>query len=138
LIDQGVNQAHNGYLEVFLNLGWVGVALLTILLLYAYRRIINDFRWKMQETSLLLGYFIVAINYNFTEAGFKMMHPVWITFLLAAMAVRDVPPLEELRSPDLDNADDLVESNQEVTTFAAPARRQSAHRLHREDRLRTG
>jgi exopolysaccharide production protein ExoQ len=138
LIDQGVNQAHNGYLEVFLNLGWVGVALLGILLWSAYRRIVKDFRWKMQEASLLLGYFIVTINYNFTEAGFKMMHPVWITFLLAAMAIPDIPLLEELRPSGLDNTDDQIQSSdREVTTSAAPAPRQSARRVHREDLLRT-
>jgi hypothetical protein len=35
----------------------------------------------------MLVYFIVAVVYNFTEAGFGMVDPVWIMFLLAIMAV---------------------------------------------------
>jgi exopolysaccharide production protein ExoQ len=96
LIDQGVNQAHNGYIEVFLNLGWVGIALLTVILLNAYRRIVIDLRWMTQAASLRLGYFIVAVVYNFTEAGFKTMNPVWIAFLVAAMVVPKVPLPENL------------------------------------------
>ena len=29
----GINEAHNGYLEIYLNLGWIGVSLLVVLLL---------------------------------------------------------------------------------------------------------
>jgi exopolysaccharide production protein ExoQ len=88
LINQGVNQAHNGYIEIYLNLGWVGVLLLGIILIAAYRRILTAVSSNTPEASLRLAYFIVAIAYDFTEAGFKMMNLVWITFLLAAM----VPP----------------------------------------------
>lgn len=35
---------------------------------------------------LKLAFFTVCLVYNFTEATFKMMAPVWITFLWAAMA----------------------------------------------------
>jgi O-antigen ligase len=95
LIDQGVNQAHNGYIEVYLNLGWVGVTLLVIILLIGYRRILASLRTMTQAASLRLAYFIVAVAYNFTEAGFKMMHPVWITFLLAAMVIPEAPREED-------------------------------------------
>ena len=95
LIDQGVNQAHNGYIEVYLNLGWVGVTLLVIILFIGYRRILASLRSMTQAASLRLAFFIVAVAYNFTEAGFKMMHPVWITFLLAAMVIPEAPPEQD-------------------------------------------
>ncbi len=88
-IDQTINQAHNGYIEIYLNLGWVGIALLAIVLIAAYRRVMSGLRLKTPLGSLWLAYFVVASAYNFTEAGFKMMHPVWITFLLMAMATPD-------------------------------------------------
>jgi exopolysaccharide production protein ExoQ len=87
LIDQTVNQAHNGYIEIYLNLGWVGVALLAVLIFSGYRRVLPAVRRQTQGGSLRLAYCIVAVAYNFTEAGFKMMHPVWIVFLLSIAVI---------------------------------------------------
>jgi exopolysaccharide production protein ExoQ len=81
------NEAHNGYLEVYLNLGWIGVALLAILIVTGYRNVALSLRRDPHVGRLMLAYFVVAVVYNFTEAGFRMLDPVWITFLLAIMAV---------------------------------------------------
>ncbi len=83
LINQNVNQAHNGYIEVYLNLGFVGLVLLAALLITGYRRIIPDVRSQSNLGSLRLAFFIVAVAYDFSEGGFKMMSPVWFVFLLA-------------------------------------------------------
>jgi len=83
LIGQGVNQAHNGYIEIYLNLGWVGLVLLAIILVTGYRDIFTAVLGGVQAGNLRLAFFIVAVAYNFSEGGFKMMHPVWITFLLS-------------------------------------------------------
>jgi exopolysaccharide production protein ExoQ len=109
----GINEAHNGYIEVFLNLGWVGVALLTVLLVSAYRRVVTAVRRMTPVASLRLAYFIVVVAYNFTEAGFKMMHPVWIAFLLATMVVPEVPRPAYSPPLGLDRADDLAERKSE-------------------------
>ena len=77
------NQAHNGYIETYLNLGWIGVGLLAILLVSGYRNVIKTFRHGAALGSLGLPFFLVAVSYNFTEAAFKVMNPVWIAFLLA-------------------------------------------------------
>ncbi len=82
-VNQGLNQAHNGYIEIFLNLGWIGVVLLVIILITAYRRGTAAARLQTPLGSLRLAYFIVAVAYNFSEGGFKMMNPVWIALLLA-------------------------------------------------------
>ena len=94
LINQDVNQAHNGYIEVYLNLGIVGLLILSALLITGYRRIIPDVRAQVQAGSLRLAYFIVAVAYNFSEGGFKMMSPVWFVFLLA-IAVTPKPVVAE-------------------------------------------
>jgi O-antigen ligase len=86
-INQGVNQAHDGYIEIFLNLGWVGIALLGGLIVTGYRRVAPAVRQRTQLGSLRLAFLIVALAYNFTEGGFKMMHPVWIVFLLTIAIV---------------------------------------------------
>jgi O-antigen ligase len=94
-IDQTLNQAHNGYIEIYLNLGWIGLAFLAGILASAYMRILGSLRAMSPLASLRLAFFIVAAAYNFTEAGFKMMHPVWICFLLAAMILPEKKPEEE-------------------------------------------
>lgn len=88
LYPNNVNQVHNGYLEVFLNLGWVGVVLLATLLWTGYRRIVAAVCRHSVASTLMLSYFVVAIVYNFTEASFKMMSPVWIVCLLAITVPR--------------------------------------------------
>jgi exopolysaccharide production protein ExoQ len=86
-LDSGLNQAHNGYLEIYLNLGWIGAIVLAAVIVSGYRNIITLFRRQPDPARLSLAYFVAALTYNFTEAGFKMRSPVWIAFLLATIAV---------------------------------------------------
>jgi O-antigen ligase len=86
-----VNEAHNGYLEVYLNLGWVGVGLITLVLVNGYRRVVGLFRHDPMLGSLWLAYLIVAVTYSFTEAGFRLLSPIWIFLLLAIVAASGVP-----------------------------------------------
>jgi exopolysaccharide production protein ExoQ len=110
-IDQTVNQAHNGYIEIFLNLGWIGVALLAGLIVTGYRRIVPAVRRQTQAGSLRLAYCIVAVAYNFTEAGFKMMNPVWFFFLLSIAIVPATPILKRRSaSAESDRAHSLSNS----------------------------
>jgi exopolysaccharide production protein ExoQ len=102
------NQAHNGYIEIYLNLGWIGVGLLVVAILAGYRNIMAAARKRYGTSLLRLGYFVAAIAYNFTESAFKMTHPVWITFLLVTISVPEFRPLrrskvkpESLFQPDV-------------------------------------
>jgi len=61
---------------VYLNLGWLGVILLATLLVTGYRRTVAAARGQTRAGSLRLAYFVVAVAYNFSEGGFKMMNPV--------------------------------------------------------------
>lgn len=86
------NQAHNGYIEIFINLGWIGLVLHSFVMGRGYRNIAGSLRRDPELGRLRLAYFVVAVIYNVTEAAFRMMHPVWIAFLLAVMVVPDPPP----------------------------------------------
>jgi O-antigen ligase len=101
----GINQAHNGYIEIFLNLGWIGVLLLGVVLATGYRNIVVAFRRDRGAAQLRLAYFVVGIVMNFTEASFKMMSPVWLLFLLAIMAIPRAPVLKTLHAVDESQAD---------------------------------
>jgi len=87
----GIQEAHNGYLEVFLNLGWIGVTLLAAIMVTGYRNILVEYRKDPDLGRLRLAYFVVGVVYNFTEAGFRMLNPIWSMFLLATMAVPKIP-----------------------------------------------
>ena len=90
----GVNQAHNGYLEIYLNLGWVGVTLLALVIVTGYRNVVAAFRRDPGPARLMLAYFVVAMAYNFTEGAFKFRNPVWISFLLAIMYIPQLASLK--------------------------------------------
>ena len=92
------NQAHNGYLEMYLNLGWVGVALLLLVLAWGYGQVVNALARDPELGRLKLTFFVVALLYNYTEAAFKAMHPVWIVFLLSMMVVPHALPREHRRA----------------------------------------
>jgi exopolysaccharide production protein ExoQ len=77
------NQAHNGYIEVFINLGWIGVALLALMIFVAYRRAILAVQRGESDGSLRLAYVVIAVIYNFTEASFRMQNLMWIIILFA-------------------------------------------------------
>lgn len=81
------NQAHNGYLEVYLNSGWLGVALLGFVLAWGYRNVIDELYKDPELGGLRFALFMAAVLYNLTEAAFKVMHPVWIAFLLSVVIV---------------------------------------------------
>jgi O-antigen ligase len=86
------NEAHNGYLEVFLNLGLMGIVLLATLVGAGYRNVIRALRRDPEAGSFNLGYFVAALAYNFTEAAIRTFQPVWVIFLLTTFAVPDAGP----------------------------------------------
>jgi O-antigen ligase len=84
---KGLNEAHNGYIEIYLNLGWIGIVLLATLIVTGYRKIIHALHVDPLVGSLGLAFFVAEVMYNFTEAGFRMMGPLWILFLLAILGI---------------------------------------------------
>lgn len=81
------NQAHNGYLELYLNLGWIGIVLQGLIIFWGYRNIGLSLREGEELARLKLTYFVVALIFNLTEATFRVVSPMWIVFLLAISIV---------------------------------------------------
>jgi exopolysaccharide production protein ExoQ len=93
------NEAHNGYIEVFLNLGWIGLLLLGIVIVTGYRGVVDMLRLDPEAGRLKVAYFVIGVIYSFTEAGFRLLNPVWICFVLAAIAVPKNPIKETSQPP---------------------------------------
>jgi len=89
------NEAHNGYIEIFLNLGCIGLVLLLVVFMSSYRNVLAALRRDPVLGSFRLAYFVLAIVYNFTESAIRIMHPVWILFLLVGTAVREPGPVKK-------------------------------------------
>ena len=64
-----VTQAHNGYLEVLMELGFVGLGLVSMFVLSCVRKaatvLVEDFDWS----SLCISYVLMALLHNSTEAS---------------------------------------------------------------------
>jgi O-antigen ligase len=79
------NEAHNGYLEIYLTLGLIGVFLLIGQFVAAFRKIrlelFRNFEWGRYR----LGFLAAVVLYNWTEAGFKTVSPIWFAFYIIAM-----------------------------------------------------
>ena len=85
-----VNEAHNGYLEVYLNLGVIGVMLMILFLGDAFRRSVTAFRIDPDSGSLILAYVVAAALYSYTEAGFRMLCYPWMFLLLLNFAATNI------------------------------------------------
>jgi len=92
IIDKTFQEAHNGYIEVWLNLGWIGVSLFAFLVVSGYRTALAAVRRDSAIGSLRLAFFAAALIEGLTEAAYRMMSPVCFLLLWSivdnSMAVR--------------------------------------------------
>lgn len=93
------NEAHNGYLETYLNLGLVGLVLLAGWIATIYRKCRLDLFRQFEIGLFGLGILIMAILYNWTEAAFKTLSPVYLLCYVISVEYRrpQVAPVEQRR-----------------------------------------
>jgi exopolysaccharide production protein ExoQ len=112
LIFPSINEAHDGYIEVYLNLGVVGLCLIVLILIQGYGRAVAAFRRDLPLGGLLIAYVLTAAIYSVTEAGFRMLDPIWFCLILAVVAAsrttvvgKELPhPRQSLRAPAFEMA----------------------------------
>jgi exopolysaccharide production protein ExoQ len=78
------NEAHNGYLETYLTLGLVGLFLLLGLFVTTFGKIRLDLFRNFEWGRYRLGFLAALVLYNWTEAAFKTLNPLWFAFYLIA------------------------------------------------------
>jgi len=79
------NEAHNGYLEIYLTLGLVGLFLLIGQFIATFWKIRLELFRNFEWARFRLGFFCAIILYNWTEAGFKTVSAIWFIFYIIAM-----------------------------------------------------
>ena len=85
-----INEAHNGYIEVYLNLGWIGACLIVVILTIGLWRASRACQINPEIGSLMLAYIVTGTFYSITEAGFRTLNPMWIFILLAVVSASGV------------------------------------------------
>jgi exopolysaccharide production protein ExoQ len=97
-------QAHNGYLETYLNLGLIGLGLLMAIIFCCYRDVRRTLMVDFDRGRLHIAILAVALLNNLTEAGFKGGNIIWFLFLLTAMEASQISRLQILKAQDLQRA----------------------------------
>ncbi len=82
---QGNVQAHNGFIELYLNGGVVGVGLLAVLILSGYGHIRKRLRLGTAEDIARLVVLITIITHNYAEASFTKIGVLWFVTIFAFM-----------------------------------------------------
>lgn len=96
--DGGIIQAHNGYIELYLNLGVVGVALLVFWVVAGFGSLQKSFRLDYAGGTLRLTLVIVVLIYNYTEAAFQPLNNLFLLLLFSVVQVGTLSKMTPLRS----------------------------------------
>lgn len=98
------NQAHNGLIETYINLGLIGVLLLAAAIVAALMNAIRTLPTQPGVSRLRLALLLAILIFNYTDATFKALHSLYFVFFLLAMAwpTQRVPNVAfAYRRPDL-------------------------------------
>lgn len=90
------NQAHNGYIEMYVNLGMIGCVLFGTMLASAFVKARAEYLRNFELGRMRLGFLLAVMAYNWTEASFKALHPVWTIFYLLTL---DYPVRQSKQRP---------------------------------------
>jgi exopolysaccharide production protein ExoQ len=78
-------QAHNGYLETYLNGGLIGVGLLAAVIVATGRTLQKEIMMGSDLGVFRFAVFIPVLLYNWTEAMFTGLSLIWIVMLIAIL-----------------------------------------------------
>ena len=84
-------QAHNGYLQTYLNDGLVGVGLLIAMIVSAGTKLKKDLLAGSSFGILRFSFLVLVLFCNWTEAMFSGISLVWIIMLIAALNYPTLP-----------------------------------------------
>lgn len=108
-----INSTHNGYLEMYVDGGIVGVGLLIFMMLVGGRRVIDRLFTKHPLGKMGLVFWLLAILYNFSETSFFRLDILWFTLLLLIV---QSPQTKQQRA----HAQRMAEAAQGMGLQAAP------------------
>lgn len=78
-------QAHNGYIETYLNVGVIGVFLLIALIVSTAIKLKQETLLGSSFGMLRFSFLVLAVIYNWTEAMFGGLNLIWFILLIAVL-----------------------------------------------------
>jgi exopolysaccharide production protein ExoQ len=91
----GIIQSHNGYLETYLNLGIIGLALMVANIVSGCIKAMNWLEGHYSVGIIRLSIIVTVTLYNWTEASFYGVNNMFLLFFVAAMDVPAWPALTD-------------------------------------------
>ena len=83
-----VPHAHNGYLSVFIEMGIVGVIIVSLLILMTYVKISRLFAMHFDLARLKMVILVVLLLHNLSEVSLcDLNNPLWFLFLFSAVSL---------------------------------------------------
>jgi exopolysaccharide production protein ExoQ len=95
-----INEAHNGWIELYLNLGWVGLCFIVLLIGTGYTRIMSCLRRDSEKVCVFLGFLLCALFYSFSEAAFRYGNFSWLFLLLVIIGAGQAMSFANSRRQD--------------------------------------
>jgi O-antigen ligase len=77
--------SHNGYITLYLELGTVGLCLLTGVIYFTYRDIKKVLSYNYDYGRFRMAFFVIVLLYNIAEDAFAKTTLIWFVFILVAM-----------------------------------------------------
>jgi O-antigen ligase len=88
---------HNGYVDLYVELGAIGLLLLAVLLISLWRRFAHSIRVNFDWSVLSLCYLVVSIFYNVTESDYlSASSPLWTLLVFSGIACSGVMQQDSL------------------------------------------
>ncbi|MGE5699522.1 MAG: O-antigen ligase family protein [Deltaproteobacteria bacterium] len=88
-------QGHNGYLDVYVELGFIGLFLLAAVIVSGYNDIKNAFPVNFEYGKFRFVFLTMIVVHNLMETSFlRGVHNIWFLFLIVALSVPCVPKEE--------------------------------------------
>jgi O-antigen ligase len=89
----GPTQGHNGYLDVYLEIGVLGVLLLVCVIVASFRGVLALLSANFEQGMLHFIWLCIIVCHNFTESTYlRGSVDLWFLFVLAAVAVPSRSP----------------------------------------------
>jgi O-antigen ligase len=79
------NEAHNGYLEIYLNLGGIGLAILAAWIIATFRKIRLELIKNLEWGRIQMAVLVAIVAHNWTESGFKGLGFAFFIFFIIAL-----------------------------------------------------
>ena len=93
--------AHNGYLDILLELGIVGLGLLLLLIVQSHRNVMRSSALQREWGQLKMVLFIMVLFHNFTETSLgKPNSLLWLLFLLTSFIVWPAGSRASMANPE--------------------------------------